>query len=72
MNQLHAVAQYLIANEKVDATGFEQLMRGETPSNSDSSGTPTAVSPVETEESDDDFDDGSWMKPSDSPNFPKI
>lgn len=74
MKQLHTVAQYLIAHEKVDAVGFEKLMKGETPVSPDSSFTnleKTSTSPADSEDGDD-FDDGSWMKPSGSSEFPKI
>ncbi|MDD6032615.1 MAG: ATP-dependent zinc metalloprotease FtsH [Oscillospiraceae bacterium] len=46
MDQLHLVAQYLIQNEKVDETAFQQLMKGEM----DASGAPVVPAAAPAEE----------------------
>lgn len=57
MDQLHRVAQYLIAHEKVDGPGFEKLMNGETlPEEGGSLGFPEDAMP------EADSDD-SWNRP---------
>ncbi len=57
MDQLHRVAQYLIAHEKVDGPGFEKLMNGETlPEEGGSLGFPEDAMP------ETDSDD-SWNRP---------
>ncbi len=72
MDQLHRVAQYLIANEKVDGAGFEALMRGEDPSGGQSASETPSAEAQETPSTDAPAQDETAAETADIPAIPEV
>ena len=72
MDQLHRVAQYLIANEKVDSAGFEALMRGEDPSGGQSASETPSADAQDAPSTDAPAQDETAAETADIPAIPEV
>ena len=72
MDQLHRVAQYLIANEKVDGAGFEALMRGEDPSGGQSASETPSAEAQDAPSTDAPAQDEADAETADIPAIPEV